>query len=151
MRAHFVRGEDPKKTIDIGSSYLEKQKIRSIKWGIDPGWLEEVLEREYYFESYKNIPILFAYSKDLDKWIALTPKEIIEGSKKDKLRSGWQSSKQFALRDIVNQIDKKFPDIQESLNFERGLESKKSMGIGKSKLDRQIIEKIDWDFNPLSS
>jgi len=94
---------------------------------------------------------LFAYSKDLDKWMALTPKEIIEGSKKNKLRSGWQSSKQFALRDIVNQIDKKFPDIQESLNFERGLEPKKSMGIGKSKLDRQIIEKIDWDFNPLSS
>lgn len=144
MRAQFIRGEDPKKSMDIGSSYLEKQKIRSINWGVDSDWLEEVLQREYYFELYKNIPLLFAYSKDLDKWMALTPKEI-EGT----LRSGWQSSKQFALRDIVNQIDKKFPDIKESFNFERGLEPKRSMGIGKIKLDKQIIEKIDWDINPL--
>lgn len=162
MRAHFIRGEDPKKTIDIGSSYLEKQKIRSINWGIDPDWLEEVLEREYYFESYKNIPLLFAYSKDLDKWMALTPAEIstkdpyFGGTKKDKLRSGWQSSKQFALRDIVNQIDKKFPDIKESYQFVRGQDPMDTMELGDvhgrklKKIEKILIDEFRKIFYNLS-
>ena len=37
--------------------------------------------------------------------------------------------------------------IRESLNFERGLEPKKSMDIGKSRLDREIMEETDWAIN----
>jgi len=34
--------------------------------------------------------------------------------------------------------------VRENINFERGLNPKVSMDIGKSKLDRELIEKTDW-------
>jgi hypothetical protein len=34
--------------------------------------------------------------------------------------------------------------VQENLNFERGLESKKAINIGKAKLDKDIIENTNW-------
>ncbi len=37
--------------------------------------------------------------------------------------------------------------VREHINFERGLDPKKAMDIGKSKLDREIIENTDWAIN----
>jgi hypothetical protein len=37
--------------------------------------------------------------------------------------------------------------LKESLNFERGLEPKKSMGIGLTVLDKKIIEETNWSEN----
>jgi hypothetical protein len=37
--------------------------------------------------------------------------------------------------------------IRESLKFERGLEPKKAINVGKAKLDRDIIENTDWSID----
>ena len=38
--------------------------------------------------------------------------------------------------------------VNEGYNFERGLDPKKSMDIGKAKTDREKMESIDWAFDP---
>jgi len=68
MRARFVRGEDPRKMMDIGPSFLEKEKIRSIDWGFKEDYLEDILTKDYGFEEYMGFyvftyPIIFSSGK----------------------------------------------------------------------------------------
>jgi hypothetical protein len=137
VRAHFIRGENPKRTMDIGSAYLEKQKIRSLDWAVSEEWLEEILStKEYSLIKYKGIDVLLAYSEGLKKWIALTTINIkyrddnFGTMREGKLRSEWISSKEKALKNIQKRLDRKFKNIKESQNFERGKDPMDAMELG---------------------
>lgn len=104
---NFERGGDPFKQMDIGHIALEKEKIRSIDWGIVEEFLEKILEKgDYGFEEYMGFYIL-VYNSSL--WFATTnrPKTGFKiGSSSGKAAE----SKESALKDIKAKIRKRVKD-----------------------------------------
>jgi hypothetical protein len=117
MRARFVRGEDPRKMMDIGPSFLEKEKIRSINWGMTEDFLEEILNRDYGFEEYMGFNILtypFIFSSGKIEWFATTHRFETPGRRGFSFLSSstgkTAQSKESATKDLKAKIRKKLRD-----------------------------------------
>ena len=105
MRARFVRGEDPRKMMEIGETALEKDRIRSLDWGMTDDFLEDVLTRDYGFEEYMGFKILI-YPVANTMWFATTSRP--ETGFKIGSSSGIRSeSKESALKDLKAKIRKR--------------------------------------------
>jgi len=75
MRARFIRGEDPRKMMEIGEAALEKDRIRSLNWGMQEDYLEDILTKDYGFEEYMGFNILtypVIFSSGKIQWFATT-------------------------------------------------------------------------------
>jgi len=87
MRAQFIRGEDPKKTLKIGEKYLEDevQKLKDKVGDTSRGFLSGIIDvsgeylKDEDFEDDRLIVYLF--KKDYDRWIKKAGKIKIEDIK----------------------------------------------------------------------
>jgi len=117
MRARFVRGEDPRKMMDIGPVFLEKEKIRSIDWGFKEDYLEDILTKDYGFEEYMGFhvftyPVIFSSGKI--QWFATTHRFETPGIRGFSFISSSTgkaaSTKESATKDLKAKIRKKLRD-----------------------------------------
>jgi len=106
---NFERGNDPKKSMDIGMSYSDRQFIENTNWGMDP--LTEDYKVIELIRSYKGIPILIIQfitgEKDnylSNKYIAVTDNEW--------LRSHWEESKEEALEMVMTKIGRRIQNSE---------------------------------------
>lgn len=147
----FKRGQDPKKSMNIGKAKIDKEKMESIEWAFDPFFFNnrgtDSFEIEEFIEDYHGFPIII-FSLEGDNG----GKVYRASSISDMDYSGECKSKELALKSIKKRIDdliqkrpwmKKF---NESQNFERGKDPKDSMTIGKKSLLKKIDAENDWGF-----
>ena len=143
---NFERGQDPKKTMNIGQTYLDNRFIQETEWFVkfDPAIdIPKELIKDYRglpilgYESTSTNPSLFIATSTVSN-LARIGKDIPEAIEKvKKLIDGL-----FTPFKISDNLGKSA--VIESTNFERGQDPKKSMGIGQSYLDRKFIEDTDW-------
>jgi hypothetical protein len=84
MRAQFIRGEDPKKTLKIGEKYLEDevQKLKDKVGEISKGFLTHISGKYLHDEDFEDDRlIVYLFKKDYDKWIQKAGKTKIEDIK----------------------------------------------------------------------
>ncbi|MDD5648951.1 MAG: hypothetical protein PHF86_00795 [Candidatus Nanoarchaeia archaeon] len=92
---NFERGQEPKKSMNIGKSYLDKEKIKSIIWDLD---FEAIFKDPYEFiESYNGFPILVFFDSP-GKWYGISNPSL-------EISVGPYSSKNTALNKIKEKID----------------------------------------------
>lgn len=126
---NFERGQDPKKSMDIGKSYLDREKIKSIIWSLDLDF-EAIFKDPYEFiESYKGYPILVFFDFP-EKWYGISNPSL------EIISVGPYSSKNLALNKIKEEIDdyeisKKENVIKENLNFQKNQDPLTSLRIGR--------------------
>ena len=137
---NFERGLEPKVSMDVGKSHLDRKILEETDWAIDieqHAFLYEIVE---LIRDYKGYPILILKNRQQESW----PYRAISvrGAFGD-----YQSSPEKALKQIKDIIDGMLNPMKESINFERGMEPKKSMGIGLTALEKRIIEETDWHEN----
>jgi hypothetical protein len=96
---NFERGKDPKSAMDIGKSYLDKEKIKSIKWEAEID-SDLIFEDPYEFiESYNGYPILmFMDSLEPEEWYGMS-------STYTGIYLGPYRSKNKAIEEVKNSID----------------------------------------------
>ena len=146
---NFERGLEPKDSMDIGKSRLDREIMEETDWAINlekNGFLWDIIE---LIRDYRGYPILILKNKQQESWpyraisrvgvfgdYQPTPEKALlnlqkaitrEIQKEDESHASWKSS-----------LKK-----NESQNFERGIDPKKSMRIGEI----DLINRIDWDVN----
>ena len=134
---NFERGMDPKESMDIGLEAKLKRMISLIH-------MEPMLAEYEYFGSQGNGYAIYALKSVLwdilyykkDPYIAF--KKAVED---------WHNTKEqeYLIKKVLK--EKLGISINESLNFERGLDPKKSMGIGDEAIlpnliDSYVLEKL---------
>jgi hypothetical protein len=94
---NFERYQNPKKAMNIGKIYSEKEKIKSIIWSLDLDF-EAIFKDPYEFiESYKGYPILVFFDSR-EKWYGISNPSL-------EISVGPYSSKNITLNKIKEKID----------------------------------------------
>ena len=129
MRAQFIfekinfeRTGNPVRQMDIGKNHLEKERIRSLNWGIREDFLESILSQDYGFEEYMGFDILIypiIFDSGKIQWFAITNK-FEAPSNFTRSGRGFKSifsstgkaaeSKESASKDVKAKIRKKLRD-----------------------------------------
>jgi len=122
---NFERGLDPKTSMDVGKSHLDRKILEETDWAIDidkHGFIYEIIE---LIRNYKGYPILVLRNKQHESW----PYRAISvrGAFGD-----YQLTPEKALDQVKKMIDGQLNPMRESINFERGMDPKQSMGIGRT-------------------
>ena len=142
---NFERGLDPRKSMDLGRDAL----IKKIPWHLDQ--IDQIgpdLRIAEFISDYRGYPILVY---DLgDSYQATSTMDY----------SGLCLSAGVAVRSMKRRIDtllrktdarfkEKFLDwdLKENVNFERGLDPKESMEIGREARIKKLHQKTNWGFN----
>jgi len=136
---NFERGLDPKKSMDIGEEAAKKIKIDKIKWAFD--WKEDDYEVINFIEDYYGYPILLVYNSHKNSPFVAT--------------TTFDYTNNFMVRHSAYKAIEKMiethayyseNDLEESLDFERGIDPKKAAGVGLTAKRRfkNINEFIDY-------
>jgi len=137
----FERGIEPKDAMKIG--------IDNIDWGYGPNYLKMAQKDNRLeivgMEKYKTALILITKSKN---YIPLedTPYMAMSNIRNEvpdprlNIGSDWHKTKEEALEDAKERLDKKY-FLKESIDFERGIEPRDAMKIGRR---AQIEEWLDY-------
>lgn len=150
---HFTRGTEPKKSMDIGQSHLDKKFIEKTEWWVkyDPT-LYEIID---FIKDYRGYFILLMSSKcteniQVEKENYFRGETYYIGTSTLTTELGGKVAKtpEKALLKIKNDIDEyieQLPEIKdsgfnESVNFERGVDPKDSMRIGR--IGERAIKKV---------
>jgi len=152
---NFERGIDPKKSMDIGKSKLDKELIENTEWAIDDTAIKHIYEIIEVIRDYRGYPILVMRNKQHEEWpyratsiigvfgeYAPTPEDALKGLKKIINRIE-QSPGESRYPGYIENARTPSVFTYESQNFERGIDPKKSMRIGEI----DLINRIDWDVN----
>lgn len=152
MKAQFIRGEDPKKSMRIGlaQKWLSLKKgdiLKIIKEFItdSQGEIREENCRYHIFTKGDYLQISNTESELFDDGcIGFTA---YVGTKTVR------SAEDLFIWGTPLQLEKALelvPRIQEAHQFTRGVEPKKSMAIGQTYLDKKFIEETEWwvKYNP---
>lgn len=137
---NFERGLDPKTSMDVGKSHLDKKIFDQTDWAVNSGTLGNIYEILELIRDYKGYPILVLKNKQHESWPfrAISVVGVF---------GDYQPTAYKALKQVKQIIDGILNPMKESLNFERGLEPKQSMSIGLTALEKKIIEETDWHEN----
>lgn len=154
MRAQFVRGEDPKKSLQIGDEATYQKIADQMKadgWTPeDPhesdsaiGWAVEYGHHDiakFLLDRHGDLPEVRSNMPDFVQWSAqnrdLNMLDLLLSYKPhfSNQAQRWTLKMATSYEPAYIKI-KKYLEIDESQNFERGIEPKKAMNIGK---DRHI-------------
>ncbi len=121
---NFERGLDPKTSMAVGKSHLDRKILEETDWAIDVeqhAFLYEIIE---LIRDYKGYPILVLKNKQQESW----PYRAISvrGAFGD-----YHPTPEKALKQIKSIIDGMLNPLRESLDFERGLKPLKALKIGR--------------------
>jgi hypothetical protein len=148
---NFERGLEPKTSMDVGKSHLDRKILEETDWAIDidkHGFIYEIIE---LIRDYKGYPILILKNKQHESWpyraISVrgafgdyqpTPEKALEQIKY--IISGQLNPQSSGSEDRMRMYEESF--VKESVNFERGQDPKRAMDIGK-------IHNAAWILNDL--
>lgn len=121
---NFERGLDPKISMDVGKSHLDRRIMEETDWAIEEKTLGIIYEILELIRDYKGYPILVLKNKQHDSW----PYRAISVVG---VFGDYQETAAKALKDVKNIIDGQLNPMRESLDFERGLDPLKSLNIGR--------------------
>lgn len=139
---NFERGLDPVKSMDLGRDAL----IKKITWELDLVDDPEVRIEEF-ISNYRGFPILIYNLGDSWQATSIMDHTGITLSPRVALSAMKRRIDTFSKKADDNFVEKWFPGyIKENINFERGLEPKASMGIGKKAQLKKIDQETDWGF-----
>jgi hypothetical protein len=127
---NFERGLDPKTSMDVGKSMLDRKILEETDWAIDlrkHGFIYEFLD---LIRDYKGYPILVMKNKQHEEW----PYRAISIVG---IFGDYQPTQERALKQIKTTIDGIINPIKESVNFERGIDPKDALELGKKFSDKE--------------
>jgi hypothetical protein len=133
---NFERGIDPKEAMEIGDKVLTRKIIEETIWELPQDLIHQNFNILGLIKKFRGEPILIMKTKsdgdgDGKKYIAMAPD----------YRSDYYKTPKEAVEEVKAYLDKH--PIKESLNFERGIEPKSSMGIGKKALIETWLKEQD--------
>lgn len=153
---NFERGLDPKSSMDIGKTHLDKELIKKIPWDLNlldqPKNEIQVID---FVKDYKGFPILVYL--DILQTHTYTDKSSYQATSTMD-HTGYCTSIGIAIKSMKKRINNIFqyaPEQQkklftwkmsEAINFERGIDPKKAMSIGKKAQLNKLDKETDWGF-----
>jgi len=133
VREHieFERGIEPRDALKIG--------IESSDWGYGPHYLKHNIENNRLeivsIEKYKTALILITKSKNYlpledTPYFAMSNIRCEIPDPRRNIGSNWRATKEEALEEAKDRLDNRY-FLKESIEFERGIEPREAMKIGK--------------------
>jgi hypothetical protein len=140
---NFERGQEPIKSLQIGQMALRINKFKQLEKALEeqfPGFLREPIvdDDNYIRKSIQVSPYVQGGSAKgiVNQWLRKNLPEF---------RISRLQDVGYIKHDVYSmEIEWKYDNLEESINFERGQEPIKSMGIGQTYLDKKLIQEIDW-------
>ena len=136
MKAKFVRGQDPREQMDIGD--VEAQTINKLdrlarKYGFEKAELDPrdeedgIINIQRWFQPEDEVQILLYKDEEWDSGLMINWEDL-EGSGNDSAEQ-WLDPNEWEYHYGEDR------EMYENVNFERGTDPKRSMGIGMPNLD----------------
>jgi hypothetical protein len=143
---NFERGLEPKTSMDVGKSHLDQKIMDETDWAIDlekHSFLYDIIK---LIRNYRGYPILILKNKQQESYPyrAISERGVF---------GDYQSTPEKALANLKKSIDNEIAKENashdawkaslkknESLDFERGLDPKKAMGIGRFSGPKKEVE-----------
>lgn len=141
---NFERGLDPKKSMRIGGDAL----IHQIDWELNLlDQPKDEVRIEDFISNYRGFPILIYNYGDSWQATSIMDHTGITLSPEVALRAMKRRIDTFSKKSDNKFVNKWFPGyVKESVNFERGLDPKLSMDVGREAKIRRLDKETDWGF-----